>query len=864
MTGAGGTNLEDGTVRKFLSKLLLDITRGEIYVCSLVNDRSKKDGPVERHILTRDLDYVEDFVAKFDQAGRGMFFSVSTFEPRSKRVKELALESCFAYCDIDLKSIHITLEDVVKLLKALPKPPTFVVFSGNGVHVYWRFKQALQASEDTEEINRLLADIFAGDRQVAQRAALLRLPGSHNTKNGKWTPVEILLESDQYYEITDLADWAMNSPVLIERKDKPAQPAGEPKNPFLQYAEQYGFKPPIDVEQRLAQMQYQGPGETSVHETQVAVTASMLSAGHPIEHVVETVLEATKAIAPADWNWKEEEKTIRAMCQGWMRKLAKKEAAQAQSNVVNLNERRLKRVEDGDEEKEEEQKAGKPKKGVVHQVLGAGFIDALKRRGDGILLCREEVWKCTQGLWTSLSPGEAKAWIDRELEEGCRALGVVSTQKIINEGRAWIMRNPEIYRDEIPWDEHGKIATRSGLLDPKTLAIEPIVPEHYVSMRIECEYDPSVDCNGWKRMLADIFPDDTETTMAIQEIAGVGLILNRPRQLMRALILVGQSNSGKSNLLTVLSGMFTNSPNTTTFDLLENTHGTTDFLRNVPWVLHEAFDQSKWHFSATVKALLSGDPININIKNGPIVERRYKLPVFWGTNAPPQFKESSRAIENRIRIVKCKQVFDPAVTTGIAKEAHDKGYASPADYVLDTEMPGLLNWFLEGMKRAMARGYLADTAEMRQASTDLRINSNFMIPFLEDAVVFSSTHMVSISDFHATLKVWWEENRGEGRNPPSSDAMIKAIDSLYDGRVITNSKLLRHNTKRYIAGVMLNETGMEMWKANFNATAVRGDSARISSKEEDVNKKIPEEWYERPIIKTMVEVHNEARKKKEK
>jgi phage/plasmid-associated DNA primase len=336
-------------------------------------------------------------------------------------------------------------------------------------------------------------------------------------------------------------------------------------------------------------------------------------------------------------------------------------------------------------------------------------------------------------------------------------------------------------------------------------------------------------------------------------------MLNRARQLMRALIFVGPPQSGKSNLLTVLSGMFTKSPNTTTFDLLENTHGTTDFLRNVPWVLHEAFDQSKWHFSATVKSLLSGDPISINIKNGPIVERRFKLPVFWGTNSPPQFKEASRAIETRVRIVRCKQSFDPAEVTGVAKEAIEKGYASPAEYVLDTEMSGLLNWFIEGMQRAAKRGYLADTDEMKQSAKDMRTNANIMVGFFEEAVDYSYTHMVSLPDFLAAYRVWWEENRGEGRFAPSSDMVVKSIESLYDGRVAINSKLIRYNTKRYIAGVSLNEMGLALWKANFNATAAKGDSARISSREEDVNVLIPEEWFDRKIIRNMVEAHT-ARK----
>lgn len=845
-------------MRKFL-KRLFGSTVGQIYICSLINDRSDRSGPRERHVLTRDFDHVEEFCNKWDVDGRGLFVSMSTFDPKSRRVKENARETPALNLDVDLKSISLSKEDVIKLLLDAACPPSVIVDSGRGIHAYWIMDVPAEAGEAVEAHNRKLADVFGGDRQVAQSVALMRLPGTHNTKEGAWLECHVVQDTGVTYVMSQLTEWLSSAKAVIQRKIEPKPDKPEETNPFLRYAEEFSYRAPIDVEQRLADMEYEGEGDKGIHATQVAVTASLLSKGYSVDEVVEEVLEATKKVAPAGWNWVEEEKTIRQMCTGWVRKLAKREAKAATttkaaaggSNVVPFERAQKTRPTD-DEEEAAEDKKQKPKKGVVHIILGKGFLAALKQRGDAMLVSREEVWRCTGGLWVSLSPGEAKAWIDREIEEGCRALNIVSTQKIVSETRAWVLRNPDIYMENPPWDQHGKIACRSGLLDPKTLQLEDIEPEHYVTMRIECEYDPKAKCRVWLTMLNDMFPDDKATIDAIQEIAGVGLLLDRPRQLMRALIIQGASNSGKSNLLTVLSGMFTSSPNTTTFDLLDGTHGTMDFLRNVPWVLHEAFDQAKWHFSATVKAILSGDPININIKNGPIVERRFKLPVFWATNSPPQFKEASRAIENRIRVARCKVSFDPNNPTGVAKETQEQGYSSLADYVLDKEKSGLLNWFIEGMQRAVKRGYLLDTDDMKQAAQEMRTSSNFMSAFLDDAVAYSSTHMVSMPDLVAAVDVWWKENRGEGRIPPSSEQITKAIESLYDARIAVSAKDLRHNSKRYVAGIVLNESGLELWKAYSYAAQSKGDTARISDNADAVNCSIPGDWRVKKIIQKMI------------
>ena len=71
---------------------------------------------------------------------------------------------------------------------------------------------------------------------------------------------------------------------------------------------------------------------------------------------------------------------------------------------------------------------------------------------------------------------------------------------------------------------------------------------------------------------------------------------------------------------------------------------------------------------------MTGEPVQINIKNGPIISHRVTVPVFWGTNNPPQFQEASKAIVNRIVVVKCRQEFDEGRPIGAAAQALKLGY----------------------------------------------------------------------------------------------------------------------------------------------------------------------------------------------
>src|SRR5678816_2600837 len=139
-----------------------------------------------------------------------------------------------------------------------------------------------------------------------------------------------------------------------------------------------------------------------------------------------------------------------------------------------------------------------------------------------------------------MDPAEWKSWSARQVEVGCRAVKVVSTNKIVTETRFWLERNPDIHRD-VRWDAHAKIATRSGLVDFLTGEVQELTPDHHATHWVECEFAPQAPCASWLRMLADMGFDDA-TQAVLQEVLGCALIDHKPRGLTRALVIIGPSN----------------------------------------------------------------------------------------------------------------------------------------------------------------------------------------------------------------------------------------------------------------------------------------------------------------------------------
>jgi hypothetical protein len=840
-----------------------------VFICSLANDRDDSSEPTERHVATRDTDEVTAFISKWDRPKRGAFFCVSTIRSGMNRNKENVAEICVLHSDIDFKDVVDDADTILRRLGQLPLPPSAIVNSGHGLHVYWRLKEALvinivdgvETIERVEAALKLLADLCGGDMRVTEVARLMRLPQTHNSKNGEWLPVEVIEQHDsRAYELDDLEEVLATVSPIVLRKVRPQQQADSESNSYLQIAERFGFKPPIDVEERLAAMTYMGGETASIHGTQLAVTASLLNAGRDVDEVVGLVLEATRAAAgdyAKHWNWRREERAVRGMCETWVKKhppnVQPQTAQSATATVHDLGEARAK--------KKEKTAEPKPKSQAVidrenlHILVGQSVLEMLNRTGCPVLVVVDQLWRYDKaaGLWSEA----ARSALDVDIERCICALpGKTSNMKLVSEVRAWFWRRPEIHRDTMTWDDHGKIAIRGGLIDPKTLAFELAKPEHHVTAYVDCPYRPGAECPVWLEMLDTTFADKTEeervaTIGLMQEWLGMSLIEDKSKALSRALIFHGASNTGKTDLIKTMSGLLTDRPISTPLGALDGTHGLMEFKRKAPWVLHEAFNGGKWHFSDIVKSILSGDPVQINVKNAAIVTKRIRQPVLWATNFPPAFKEATKAIVNRLTVIETAVVFDPENPVGVALQAKQQGFSEPSEMILASERPGLLNWALAGLQRALARGWFVLTADMKATLETIRRDSNLVAAFLEECVDYGPGYMISTSDFCAAFAAHWAENKGEDRNVPSNDSIGRALVALADPCIGLDREVLRDERRHYYAGIHLNEAGLEYWAAAVGDGLVRGKTARTSRHLTDLERLIPAAWDSLPVVRKM-------------
>lgn len=843
-------------------ELATSTSDGDAWALSLSNEKEQRS---ERHICSRNPDKLLAWSKRKDAAGYGQFFCVSTIQHRCRRKKEFACESVWVFADVDCKHIDLPHDEIERRLRELN--PSRLHDSGNGFHIFWKLRETLRLQEDYnmerfEILLRRVANHVGGDLQVAHCVALLRVPGTHNSKRGEWKPVRTLVESYRTYTFKSLENWLNRShePVMVRRDRQ--------KNPFLRVAEEQAFRAPVDVEQRLRDMVHGGEGDNGVHQTHLSCTAALVLQDWEEDAIVDLLLSATQALeGTGGWDWAREERTLRIMVRDFERKVQRERRSRAtlSAAAVPPDDNEENDDDDAGDANEitgnvislESAKGKRPRapaaKTADHIVLGQGIIEALQERGQRLMYTEKLAWLYDAGIWTAMDEAEEKKEINEWAERGSRAMGLISTTKLVNETRAWLQRNPDLSKKKVKWDNHGDgcIAMRNGILDLEDGTILPLTPEDYATRAIDCEYDPAATCPTWGRMLAEDYKFDDATIQFLQEFAGTCLITEKPRGLMRALVLLGPSNTGKSNILNVIAGLVSDVYNSTPLSMMENNHGLMPFLKSYPWVLHEAFEQSRWELSASVKALLSGDSVQVNIKNGAIVPLVFKQPILWGSNVPPQFKESSRAMEMRLAIVKMHRAFDPLQLVGTAQLAVQAGLNTPAQLVLRDEKPGLLNWAIEGLKRALARKHFVFTAEMSASLQAMREDSNMALGFIKECAEYDPDIYVRSADFYGAFTAWWRDHR-DPRSLPSVDSLGKAMSSLADPCILTGHQV---GGQRVYGGLRLNEDGLNCWLGYSNSQRAAESGLRISDSVNDVNRRLGPQQLVRAEFQAMQEAH---------
>jgi putative DNA primase/helicase len=322
------------------------------------------------------------------------------------------------------------------------------------------------------------------------------------------------------------------------------------------------------------------------------------------------------------------------------------------------------------------------------------------------------------------------------------------------------------------------VSCANGLLHVPTQKLLPHDPRFFNATSVPFDYDPKADPPArWLAFLGELWPDDAASLSCLAE--WFGYVLSGRLDLHKILLLVGPTRAGKGVIARVLIALvgreLAAGP---TLASLNGDFGLAPLIGKSIAVVSDA------RLNGRGQHILVERLLSISGEDTLTVNRKYreqwtgKLPVRFMvcSNELPQLGDASAAIAGR---------FVPLILTEswYGKEDRD------LERQLHAELPGILNWSLDGLKRLTREGRFTHSATADEAIVALGDLASPVSAFVRDRCERNPGQRVEVDALWAAWSAWAEDNghhRGTkqllGRNLSAVVPGLRVVRPRRDGQ----------------------------------------------------------------------------------
>ena len=331
-------------------------------------------------------------------------------------------------------------------------------------------------------------------------------------------------------------------------------------------------------------------------------------------------------------------------------------------------------------------------------------------------------------------------------------------------------------------DVEKTIVYRNGLLDVDTGDLRPLTPDIFITSTLPYDYDPRATCLLWRGFLEDVFNGDQGSHDLLQEWFGYNMVASNRMQQM--LFLFGPSGSGKStaaNTLMAMLGRERVCP--IEFDQMTQQFGLSDLIGKYAAIINE--DKAATRTDAErvlqkIKKITGQDWISVNRKYKEPVHVRFFSRFTYVGNELPKFNDEPQAMVRRFLLLFFPNKYFEQ------PEKIDRNLGAK----LATEVQGIANWSLEGLRRLLVNGWFTQPIPSQEHLQDFRELSSPLSTMISEHCEIGDTpeYWAVIESLYELHRAFYEQ---EGLTPMGS--------AMFKSRIKTVLPRLER-TRRTIAG----------------------------------------------------------------
>jgi putative DNA primase/helicase len=292
------------------------------------------------------------------------------------------------------------------------------------------------------------------------------------------------------------------------------------------------------------------------------------------------------------------------------------------------------------------------------------------------------------------------------------------------------------------------LVVANGLLDVSTRQLRPHTPDFFALYALPYDYDPAAVCPTWEAAVARIAGGDAELVRLLRQWFGYCLTTGTDEQ--KFVVLVGDGGNGKSTLigglLAVVGEANASHVPLERFGEPHDLGYTLGKLVNVPDDMAEVDRAAE----GVLKTYTAGGAMAFNQKHRAILHARPTAKLMFATNAVPRFTDRSSGLWRRLLLV-------PLTATFPAGE-RVRGMDKPAYWERAGELPGMLNWALDGLADLRAGDGFVLPACVEAAVAEHRLDSNPARAFVTEHLKADPSASVPSRDVYSGYTRWAKEH----------------------------------------------------------------------------------------------------------
>lgn len=300
----------------------------------------------------------------------------------------------------------------------------------------------------------------------------------------------------------------------------------------------------------------------------------------------------------------------------------------------------------------------------------------------------------------------------------------------------------------IPGKDGRYIALRNGLLDLDTFELRAHTSAYFTRHGLPVAYTPDAPPPAlWLSVVHTLMQGNTELISRLQEMFGSCLDPNGNFKYIGAF--VGSGNNGKTLVQNVLRWMLgeQNVSALSLDTLAANKFAVSDIADKL---LNLTDDQAAVQSAceALWKAISGGGYLQSEEKYKKSRSVRMRAKLIFGCNTLPTFSDKSEGMWLRLEIIPFNYT--------VSKEDQNPRLMDSATW--ESELPGILNWAIEGLKRLRANRRFTHSDICEAAKQEHRKHSDFTSAFLEDNYAADASAEVKGKDIYRAYTEWCGDN----------------------------------------------------------------------------------------------------------